>query len=346
MLNTSWTLHRLSPLHHEKEFSSLVDNPDALKTYATRLRDQLTGNVLSGFQVGTSTTTPEEESLSRTGALKECTWEAIPSLSLENLDSASNPVHPCGILVILEYENITYKAALLAPPDESHSTSDSTYLPLLLARLPGPLRQTFISFLSANFDTYCSVFRLPSQFLCAVLESYTNVLTKGHSRASARSRAILEDHVKEVQITVSFSPSVAPALRSLNINIPRGSIADFLPATEQDSDDEPSGSILSGLSAYIEKHLAMDLDLAGSSARDSPARKHVRITKIACGGFVLGAEGKLKLVAQPARTSSQDDDSGDDDTPSERNRLALRAGEVLLYSVVRRALVGESQAAT
>ncbi|KAB8078896.1 kinetochore complex Sim4 subunit Fta1-domain-containing protein [Aspergillus leporis] len=343
MLNTSWTLHRLSPLHHEKEFRSLLDNPDALKTYANRLRDQLTGNVLAGFQVGTSTTTTEEEALSRTGALKECTWEAIPSLSLEDPE-ATHPDHPCGILVVLEYENIIYKAALLAPPShESFSyRENSTYLPLLLTRLPGPLRQTFISFLSAKFDTYCSVFRLPSQFLCAGLESYTNVLTEGQSRASARSRGILEDLVKEVQITVSFSLSVAPDLRSLNINIPRGSIADFLPAVG-DSDGEPSGSILSGLSAYIEKHLAMNLDLAGSSPRDSPARKHVRISKIACGGFVLGGEGKLKLVARPARTSSGDDDSGDDDG-NERNRLALRASEVLICSVIRRALVGAGRA--
>ncbi|KAE8338965.1 hypothetical protein BDV24DRAFT_81928 [Aspergillus arachidicola] len=342
MLNTSWTLHRLSPLHHEKEFQSLLDNPEALKTYANRLRDQLTGNVLSGFQVGTSAPSPEEDTLSRTGALKDCTWEAISSLSLEDLN-APQPESPCGILVVLEYENITYKAALLAPPEGSHSRKTSTYLPLLLTRLPGPLRQTFISFLSANFDTYCSVFRLPSQFLCAGLASYVDTLTQGRDREPAPSRAILEDVVKEIQITVSFSTNVAPALRSLNINIPRGSIKSFLPAAGDS--DQPSGSILSGLSSYIEKHLAMDLDLAGSSARDSPARKHVRISKIACNGFVLGAEGKMKLVAQPIRTGSAGDDSAenDDDARNEKKRLALRASEVLLFSVIHRSLVGENQ---
>ncbi|KAE8380964.1 kinetochore complex Sim4 subunit Fta1-domain-containing protein [Aspergillus bertholletiae] len=340
MLNTSWTLHRLSPLHHEKEFQSLLDNPEALKTYANRLRDQLTGNVLAGFQVGTSAPSTEEDTLSRTGALKDCTWEAILSLSLED-PNGPYPESPCGILVVLEYENITYKAALLAPPAEgSHSRKTSTYLPLLLTRLPASLRQTFISFLSANFDTYCSALRLPSQFLCAGLASYVDALAQGRDGESATSRATLEDVVKEIQITVSFSANVAPALRSLNINIPRGSIKSFLPATGDS--DQPSGSILSGLSSYIEKHLAMDLDLAGSSAGGSLARKYVRISKIACNGFALGAEGKMKLVAQPTRPSSINDDSAENDDVvwNEKKRLALRASEVLLLSVIRRSLVG------
>ncbi|KAE8389786.1 kinetochore complex Sim4 subunit Fta1-domain-containing protein [Aspergillus alliaceus] len=340
MLNTSWTLHRLSPLHHEKEFQSLLDNPDALKTYANRLRDQLTGDVLAGFQVGMSATTVEEDTLSRTGALKDCTWEAISSLSLGD-PNITRSEDPCGIVVVLEYENITYKAALLAPPNGSHLHKASTYLPLLLTRLPGPLRQTFVSFLSANFDTYCSALRLPSQFLCAGLASYVDALTQGRDRESAASRTILEELVKEIQITVSFSASVAPVLRSLNINIPRGSITSFLPAT--DDSNQPSGSILSGLSSYIEKHLAMDLDLAGLSAKDSPARKHVRISKIACGGFVLGAEGRMKLVAQPIRSRAADDYLAEDNDHSrdEKKRLALRASEVLLLSVIRRSLIRE-----
>ncbi|GAB1202035.1 hypothetical protein APSETT445_000642 [Aspergillus pseudonomiae] len=332
----AWMKHNLDV----QQFQSLLDNPEALKVYANRLRDQLTGNVLAEFQVGTSAPSLEEDALSRTGTLKNCSWEAISSLALE---TSNAPESPCGILVVLEYENITYKAALLAPPEGSHSRKTSTYLPLLLTRLPGPLRQTFISFLSANFDTYCSVFRLPSQFLCAGLASYVDALTQGRDRESAASQAILEDVVKEIQITVSFSTNVAPDLRSLNINIPRGSIKNFLPATG--NSNQPSGSILSGLSSYIEKHLAMDLDLAGSSAKDSPARKHVRISKIACNGFVLGAEGKMKLVAQPIRAGPAGDDSAenDDDAPSEKKRLALRASEVLLLSVIRRSLVGENQ---
>ncbi|KAE8138489.1 kinetochore complex Sim4 subunit Fta1-domain-containing protein [Aspergillus pseudotamarii] len=342
MLNTSWTLHRLSPLHHGKEFQSLLDNPEALKTYANRLHDQLTGNVLAGFQVGTSAPSTEGDTLSRTGALINCIWEAISSLSLADPD-ASHPESPCGILVVLEYEKITYKAVLLAPPEGSHSRKTSTYLPLLLTRLPGPLRQIFISFLSANFDTYCSIFRLPSQFLCSGLASYVDALTQGRNREPATSRAILEDVVKEIQITMSFSSNVTPALRSLNINIPRGSIKSFLPASGVSN--QPGGSILSGLSSYIEKHLAMNLDLAGSSARDSPASKHVRISKIACNGFVLGAEGKMKLVAQPIQTGSAGDDSAenDDDARNEKKRLALRASEVLLLSVIQRSLVGENQ---
>ncbi|KAE8356556.1 kinetochore complex Sim4 subunit Fta1-domain-containing protein [Aspergillus coremiiformis] len=332
MLNTSWTLHRLSPLHHEKEFHTLLNNPDALKTYANRLRDQLTGNALASFQVSTSAST-EEDTLSRTGALKDCTWETISSLSLQEPDTP-HPENPHGILVVLAYENITYKAALLAPSQSTADQKSSTYLPLLLTRFPAPLRQTFISFLSENFDTYCSALRLSSQFLCTGLASYVDALTLARDPDSAAARTLLDDVVKEIQITVAFSAAVAPDLRSLNISIPRGSIASFLSAGG--GSHQSGGSVLSGLFSYIQKHLAMDLDLAGS---DSPARKHVRISKVACGGFVLGAEGKIKLVAQPRRTGSADDDSAE----NEKRRPVLRASEVLLHSVIRRCLFGENR---
>ncbi|KAE8149720.1 kinetochore complex Sim4 subunit Fta1-domain-containing protein [Aspergillus avenaceus] len=296
LLNTSWTLYRLSPLHHKEHAESLLTNQSALTTHATRLHDHLTGTIPS------QTTDPETDSLSRTGALKSCLWTPLPQ----------SPSTAQGILITLEYENITYKAALLAPEsynenENENENKNKTNIPLLLTRFPAPVRQSFLAFLSSTFDTYHAPLKLSTQFLSTSLEDYVNALEPGS----------LENVLREVQLTVSFAGAVAPALRSLNITVPRASIAGFVEAGSR----RPGESILAGLSGFIEGHLAMDLDLAGLR-RESAARKYVRVSRIACGGFVLGADGKMKLVGR--------EDEG-----------VSRACGVLLDAVVRRACVRE-----
>ena len=345
LLNTSWTLHRLSPLHHGDECQYLLNNPTALNTYATRLRDQLTGDVLAGLQLGISGGgADEDDTLSKTGALKTCTWETLSHLTdRDGDDDDDGPADSRGILIVLEYENITYKAVLLAaPPTPSTTTSTqskgSTSLPLLLTKCPSPLRRTLIAFLSTNFDTYCSSLRLPSHAMCDGMDVYVNTfLASDDDTTSAipgsSPRDILQDMIKDMQITLSFPPSVAPVLRSLNITVPRASFGEFLrnsPSSTShiDSSSTASSPFLSSLSAYLEKHLAMKLDLR------VPGRQPVRLTKIACGGFVLGSEGRMKLVARSGQDDS-DDDGGD--------RLQLRAVEMLLRDILNRAVVGENE---
>lgn len=429
LLNTSWTLHRLSPLHHGKEFPTLLGDPTALRTYAERLRDLLAGDVLRGVQIGANTA-PSDDALAKAGALRACRWETIPTWSWlywrwrngtgsgggeqsslldvedEELEDPDRLFHQqqqesiaaenaMGILVLLEYENVTYKAALLAGPDGYRDRDDgqkgkgkvkgeSTYLPLLMTRLPNSLRQTFISFLSTNFDTYCSQLRLPSTFLCAALEAYIAELIslpEGQSSLNnSTSRTILQDVMKEMQLTLSFSPSIAPALRSMDVNLPRESLASFVvdvsrPKTdlygaEVQDRDQPSTPFLTSLCDYLDRHLAMKLDLNSFARRDggpahAAANEHVRVTKVACGAFVLGGEGRAKLVAGPgparrraaaaaaaaaATTAPGDDsldlDSLDEDPESRRDRLVLRANESLLRALVRRAVGGVGERKT
>ena len=66
----------------------------------------------------------------------------------------------------------------------------------------------------------------------------------------------------------------------------------------------------------------------------APGKQPVRLSKIACGGFVLGSEGRMKLVARSGQDDSGDDDGGD--------RLQLRAVEMLLRDILNRAVVGEN----
>lgn len=339
LLNTSWTAHRLSPLHHEKEFPTLLDNPVALNTYASRLRDQLTGNVLAGLQTGLGG--GEDDSLSKTGALRNCSWEMLSAwseLTDENYVSTSSQP-PAGVLVTLEYENIVYKAALLTSGDAEQKEA-STSLPLLLTRLPNPLRQTFVSFLSANFDTYCSILRLPQAFLCSALEVYFNPFVSSDSSDDDQNLTILADVVKEMQLTLSFSPSIAPNLRSLNISIPRASFMTFVsssPSTEQ-----PNNSLLANISSYLDKHLAMNLELNNPSAQ-TLAKQHVRLSKVSCGAFGIGCEGKLKLVVPEGNAARGDSAENESWARSEKENLLLLASVALLQAVIRRATPGQSQ---
>ncbi|OQD61186.1 hypothetical protein PENPOL_c018G09845 [Penicillium polonicum] len=344
LFNTSWTIHRLSPLHHGNDCETLLDNQVALKIYATRLRDHITGGILAGIH--TSTSAADDDGLSKTGALKDCLWRPISPQSLRNeAPSRSQDITFPGILVTLEYENIVYKAALLADTKSStNQRTGSTSLPLLLTRFPTALRQTFIDFLSTNFDTYCSPLRLPSSFLCAGLEMYIDTLRTQRPGTSDT----VEDVIKELQLTLSFSSSIAPALRSLNFGVARASLAGFL--RDQPGESAPKSRSLqrklrspfiANLTSYLETHLAMKLDLDGSSS-DQAAKQHVRLSKVACAAFVLGGEGRVKLVV------AADRDSGDGDegprAGSDKNELALEAGESLLRSVIRKAVVEDHSA--
>ena len=354
LLNTSWTIHRLSPLHHKKEFQTLVDNPDALKAYSKRLQNSLTGDVLRGVQVGLGgSADASSDALSKAGALRECQWGIIPTWShwneeqsiLEDPDQEQLLVsaEDCfGILVTLRYEHVTYKAALLAGPDGYHENREgSTYLPVLLTRLPIPLRNTFVSFLTANFDAFCSVIRLPSDFLCAALEAYIMAFTPIDESDQNSARELLEDVLGGMQLTLAFSPPIAPALKALDVHLPKESLATFvIDGSKIRQNDRPSMPFLESLSSYFNKHLAMKLDLNDSPDRSGNGGEHVRLSKIACSAFVLGGEGRTKIMADAGRTAPVDDSvlAETEDPEDRKNRLILKANESILRALIRRAM--------
>ncbi|KAI9369720.1 kinetochore complex Sim4 subunit Fta1-domain-containing protein [Aspergillus egyptiacus] len=383
LLNTSWTSYRLSPLHHT-DHESLLTNPAALETYAARLQDHLT-NSLADTQWR-----DQDSTLSAMGPLKSCTWETITTLSFlrpqQEQEDETQTRNPSGIMVALSYETTTYKAALLAGNTQTqtqkqkqtgtlqrrrgrsnaNSNSNSTYLPLLLTRLPKVLRESFTSFLSSTFDTYVSPLRLPSSFLCEALETYVRGLVpepgSGSSGAAtaANRTGLIEDVVREMHLTLSFSEPVAPLLKALNLSIPRETFKSFLsgassssalPGERKKEEEEEAGigdSVLSGLEGYLRRHLALELGLdilplaseqgSGSRLSSALAGGYVRLTRVACAGFVVTGEGRIKVVAS---TSGVDDESDNPEKEDERNRGALRGGEALVRAVLERAVTGE-----
>ncbi|KAG5292362.1 hypothetical protein I7I48_04429 [Histoplasma ohiense] len=389
LFSTSWTLHRLSPLYHGKECETLLDNPQGLELYATRLRDLLRGDVLRGVQVGFEGLGAVDDAISKAGHLKSCRWDALPTWShwneeeslLEDPDHAKSVISPevsAGILVTLEYENITYKAAMMSGPDGYHDPQKNvTFLPLLLTRLPNSLRQTFISFLSTSFDTRCTVLRLTSSFLCATFENYLSILNRSaYGQTSVSSRGLVEKLIKETQLTLSFPTPISPALRSLDVLIPRESLSAFLsrgielhanekrnlanqarnrgkkrshPDTTPSAaeDNGPSAPFLAALAVYFDANLAMKLDISDFGKEPTNTQKRqVRLSKVSCGAFVLGSEGRVKLIANPGRVIPFDDadvTEENDDPDGQEARSVWRANEMLLRTLVARAVGGQTQ---
>ncbi|RAH85371.1 hypothetical protein BO86DRAFT_453814 [Aspergillus japonicus CBS 114.51] len=446
LLNTTWTLHRLSPLHHGKEFPSLLDNNHALKTYAARLRDHLTGtSSVSGatFQIGGGGGASDEtdpSSASKTGALLSCTWEPIPTLSLSghttttgaisnanpspspspspsspstnttttnnNNTTATNDPTPqrprgrprrpattpgtpgAGILITLTYETQTYRAALLTPSAvssttpkpttspssasaaphrtlRSHAHTQTTHLPLLLTKLPAPLRQTLLGFLSATFDTYAAGLTLPSGFLGRMLEGYLSCLggevRSAGSGASGSGEEVVGAVVRDVHFMLGFQGPVAPGLRGLDVCVPRGVVGGLVAGGV--ADQLGGEDVLGKIAGYLDTHLAMRVDLKEGRGLGGEGGDVVRVTRVSCGGFMLGADGKMKLVgvagagagAGAGQAGAEDDDEEDEDERgvppvaagatalSLKDRVALRAAEMLLLDVLRRAAGGEGE---
>lgn len=405
LFSTSWTLHRLSPLYHTSTNPPLLDTPDTLRQYSQRLHDALTGNLLGGIiQAVSATDSALDAALARAGALRECTWQNLPTWSywneehsiLEDPDDPSSSTlavsaeQSVGILISLRYENVAYKAVLVAGPDgyqhqHQHQHQDrsqhgadagdgTTYLPLLVTRMPNALRLELVSFLSTTFDARVSILRLSSGFICAALESYLATLARLATRPRPQlhrrgrgedssptddlhddARRFIESFMKEVQLTVAFPPPIAPSLKSMDVLLPRDSLSEFyahgLKEDASGSDgDGPSSIFLSTLARYFDSNLAMNLDVTDfkrdtTSGGDGRQQSYMRLSKVSCGAFVLGSEGRMKLMANPGRAipldDSEDEDYGEGDAgdmEEREKRLVWRANEGLLRALVARAM--------
>ncbi|MCJ1368319.1 hypothetical protein MMC16_007461 [Acarospora aff. strigata] len=181
-----------------------------------------------------------------------------------------------GILIEIHYETNTYTALMLRSSPRSRSRSRSlpgsrstdanaatnehdnefnngnkeidqhfTHLPLLLTRMPAPLRNALTSYLSTTFDARISALKLSSAFLVSTLENYLEDLSTGpgvgtgtSTGAGTRSssdKELVEEVMKDIHITLTFSAGagagagrVAPALKTLDMTIARDDVVHFL----------------------------------------------------------------------------------------------------------------------
>jgi hypothetical protein len=297
LYNRTYSLYRLSPLHHG---DTPLLNDRSLSTHAKRLKEQLKGDNVRGVQVDFAAA----EDTAKLGPLEECSWETIGDedawidrhrQSIEpdasQLSSALNPNKARGIEVSLEYEKQSYNALLLRDPGATSSPNGFTSLPLLLVKMPGPLREIFLNYLRTAFDAHVAPLRLSSSFITSSLETYFRHLS------STTSTQTIQDVVRQLHVQLTF-PTTTSLLKHIEITIAGTDVPGFVTrgTTLKSGMDKP---FTTALSHYLKVHLALDL-----------THPKAHIARISCNSFHLGTE-RLKLTApDPLPDNSISDDVG------------------------------------
>lgn len=306
LYNTTFSLSRLSPLHTG---SSEPLSNSRLRILARQFRDVLAGEVLRGVRVGLG---QEDDALARVGALQTVTWRLLPEeetwsaedeTQMANDDTTMSLAVCRGMIVTVTYEKMAYKAILLRDergdyPDASmvtvrEETDGFQHFPLLLSRMPGSLREAFANFLMETFDTRISALQFSSKYLTDAFERYVADISMGEDGETLdmieRSR-VLRNTIKETLVVVGFDiPGVSSTLKTIDINIAREDLPRMVARGKKIGRDQNTDSpFFDALATYIQGHLALDL-----------RNEKVKIMRVACGAFVLGAEGKVKLTYLP-----------------------------------------------
>jgi len=179
LYNRTYLLYRVSPLHHGD--APLLHEP-SLRTHAKRLREQLKGDNVRGVEVDFA---GAEDALPSLGPLGECSWDMIadedawidhhrqsvdPEAS--HMSAVMTAAHARGVQVSLEYDKQSYNALLLRDPGVTTEPDAFTSLPLLLVKMPAPIRDIFLNYLRTTFDAHVAPLRLPSAFVTSSLETY------------------------------------------------------------------------------------------------------------------------------------------------------------------------------
>ena len=288
--NSTFTLHRVSPLHVRNPQEFLL--PPSLASYGRQLTESLKGGFASGVSLIDA---DQDEDTGRLGPLKKCQWTVLGN------KESSNPSRIVadgfglldGIKIDISYERASYVALLLkdaASPQYQHNSE--LCLPLLLTRMPAPVRSGLLDFLAVNFDTRAEMLRLNAKFLGTALEDFM--------KAFAEDAGVLESVVKDVQLSIGFKIPAQGSLRTLDMAISREDVYGFLISGRAINSSNAisaggKGPFMTSLQKYFADHLALDID-----------HDHVFLSRIACGAFALGREGKVKIF-EPIAIEEEED---------------------------------------
>lgn len=300
LYSTTFTIYKLSPLYHGP---APLDNA-SLTQHASRFRDVLVGDVLRGVRVGLAT---EDETLTRVGALRHVQWRFLAADEAPAEAEADETELPqettgsdrasTGIHVEIQYETAVYTAILLRSTGvNGESMPDQlgfSHYPLLLARMPVSLRETLLHFLATNFDARASPLRLGPQVLAAQFEKYiSDLLAVAAADDDNGSAATLRLVIKDLVISFTFhrpQGTTAAHLKSIDMTVPKDDLGALLRRGQKLAQATNSAQpFMAALAHYIQAYTALDIN-----------HPHVNIAKVACGAFVLGADGRIKLFPPP-----------------------------------------------
>ncbi|KAJ4311439.1 hypothetical protein N0V94_007952 [Neodidymelliopsis sp. IMI 364377] len=314
LYNRTYNLYRLSPLHHG-DAPLLVDR--TLRTHAKRLKEQLKGDNVRGVQVDFGSA----DDTAKLGPLEECSWVVVGDedswidhhrqLQDSETSQMSPPNEVRGIEVSLEYEKQSYNALLLRDPGNTTAPEGFSSLPLLLVKMPGPVREVFLHYLRTAFDAHVAPLKLPSTFITASMETYFR-----HLSASTSTQSI-QDVVRQLNVQLAF-PNTTTLLKHIDIAIAAADVPGFV-TRGKSLRERP---FTTALSSYLAKHLALDV-----------SHPNVQISRISCNSFHLGTE-RLKLAAPDTLADTSFSDEGGASQDASAGQLAV---EEFLTSLIREA---------
>jgi hypothetical protein len=292
LYDTTFTLHRLSPFYiGTEDFSNAT-----LAFHAKRFLDILRGESLRGVRIGEAVN--DDAILVRAGTLQSVQWRLLPSEAAFDADETAfaddtiTALPSTGSVISIVYEKSDYTAIFLPSQSRHESTAaDEQFksFPLLLTRLPTTLRETLLTFLSSTFDTRASSLKLTSPFLISTLEKHISTLVSPSADETinaAQSSALLKRSLKDIVVTLSFPTTVS--LKAVDITISKEDLWKFLirgrKLAQTPGMQGTEWPFMLAVKHYIKGHLALDI-----------SHEDIRVSRIACGAFVLGSEGKAKL---------------------------------------------------
>ena len=311
LYDSTYTLHRLSPLHTPSNAGLL--SRVSLELHARRLADSLRGDILQNG-LGDFDDPPL-----RAGALKKCSWNFSKQSAVKNEERSPDGLGVTeGVVVDLEYENATYLALILRrPPSNARSSSTTSHFPLMLSRMPTGVRSALLDYLANAFDARAEPLHLDSRLIGHALEGFVD--------EASRMESGLEDILKDVQMSISFAAPVRPSLRSMDVTLKREDLAGFLEqgraqaksvSRNQNGADarDERGPFMRAVCQYMSNHLAIDM-----------SHREVHISRAACGTFAIGREGRVKIFAP----SFREDEALDSSEAAVRKGILRLAGLLL-----------------
>lgn len=353
--NTTFSTHRVSPLYIGLEKLT----PSRLEVLGRRLRDTLVGDVVRGIQIGLESTETPAGQVGLLRSVKLRWFRANTVLGDEvgqgvdggDTDSIWNSLSESqkqGLWIEIRHENAAYIALLLPgvgtidnseavtwqmQPGQatSHPTSDGSHfvrLPLLLLRMPQPLKNVIGEWLSTTFDCRVSKLALGTKTIVNIWEDWirtVGVRSKGPDFVVTLAfNAPLPDPTVDADedsvMGDDSDESLKPGLRSVEITIQPQDLRRFVRAGKG-LKQRPKSTGASWENDFRERRRLAggnsddgwawlsDEDTASQPFIDALARyldhhlalnvfhPSVRIVQVSCGGFVL-ASSRLKIVRQ------------------------------------------------
>ncbi|KAH6609845.1 siroheme synthase [Trichoderma cornu-damae] len=262
--NTTFSAHRVSPLY----IGAQPLDQARLDRLAHRLRDTLVGDVVRGVQIGLEAT---DTPMGQVGPLKAVNFRWFRAADVLGDKISEDWGEPSeermkGLWVEMQHENAAYVALLLPgfshPPKGSGTSTASLWnmgldnpgmgeadrsqflhLPLLLLRMPQPLKAVIGEWLSTTFDCRVTKLNLGTRTLVGLLEGW--IQETGLPRADSglvltlAFNAPLTDKGREAVLDLDGDPdgddegggeAAEPGLRTMEISISASDLRRFLRA--------------------------------------------------------------------------------------------------------------------